>query len=239
MGGITGFWQRNRSSGVNETLISQLKASSDSIAYRGKTSFGHWTSEDHTVGLGFRKLTTPDTHTPSDFTPMTSSCGRYVVAYSGDIHNASALQKELHCESPSEIVIVLTAITRWGIRESAQRFRGKFALIVYDQQNNCLTIVRDRVGLEPIYYGWWEGTLYIGSELKALMAYTSFRGVLNRTALGRYLQHGYVPAPLSIFQNVKKLPPRNHRHNQKLRTGITHSSPILEPRRSFFTSHRP
>src|SRR5690606_5504908 len=118
MGGITGFWQRNRSSGVNETLISQLKASSDSIAYRGKTSFGHWTSEDHTVGLGFRKLTTPDTHTPSDFTPMTSSCGRYVVAYSGDIHNASALQKELHCESPSEIVIVLTAITRWGIRES-------------------------------------------------------------------------------------------------------------------------
>src|SRR5690606_30779861 len=74
-------------------------------------------------------------------------------------------------------------------------------------QNDCITLVRDRVGLEPIYYGWWEGTLYIGSELKALMAYTGFRGVLDRTAPGRYLQHGYVPAPLSIFQNVKKLPP--------------------------------
>ncbi|HEY5564185.1 MAG TPA: asparagine synthase (glutamine-hydrolyzing), partial [Rhodothermia bacterium] len=89
----------------------------------------------------------------------------------------------------------------------AARFNGQFALAVWDTVDKVLFLVRDRLGIKPLYFGQFNGTLVFGSELKALWSHPRFVHDLNPAAVTRYLELGYVPAPLSIFQNVWKLPP--------------------------------
>ena len=116
---------------------------------------------------------------------MVSHSGRYVITYNGEIYNAPSLRQELEnfgnvlsWVGHSDTEVMLACFEAWGLHQSIQRFTGMFAFALWDQQECELHLVRDRLGIKPLYFGWQQGTLLFGSELKALRIHPSFCGRL-------------------------------------------------------------
>jgi asparagine synthase (glutamine-hydrolysing) len=142
--------------------------------------------------------------------PMASSTGRYVISYNGEIYNFRRLQRELEAfghrfRGCSDTEVLLAAIEQWGIDGALERSVGMFALALWDRSERELTLARDRVGKKPLYYAFIDRTFVFGSELKALRAFPGWTPRVDRRALTLYLRHNYVPAPHSIYEDVKKL----------------------------------
>ena len=102
---------------------------------------------------------------------------------------------------------MLAAIVEWGLEEAIRRFIGMFAFALWDRQERVLHLVRDRLGIKPLYYGWANRTFLFASELKALRAHPAFQPDIDRNALAAYMRHNYVPCPHTIYRGVFKLPP--------------------------------
>ncbi len=163
------------------------------------------------MALGFRRLAIVDL-SPNGHQPMQAESGRYVIVFNGEIFNFAALRRELeavghHFRGGSDTEVILAAVEEWGLTAAVQRFVGMFAIALWDRQERELHLVRDRLGIKPVYYGWFGGTFLFGSELKALAAHPDFVPEIDRDALTLYLRHGYVPAPYAIYKRVAKLPP--------------------------------
>ena len=153
---------------------------------------------------------------------MISSSGRFVLAFNGEIYNHMELRKELQCvvggdtsawRGDSDTETLLLGFEAWGIKETIVKSVGMFALAVWDRQLQRLTLGRDRLGEKPLYYGWQGSgagaTFLFGSELKALKAHPSFSADIDRGALCLLMRHNYIPAPYSIYQQIRKLLPGN------------------------------
>ena len=146
---------------------------------------------------------------------MTSACGRYVVVFNGEVYNHLDLRKRLRAatgvDTPwrghSDTETLLYAFREWGLEDTLQLASGMFAIAVWDRQEQTLMLARDRFGEKPLYYGWVDGALVFGSELKSLQQYPGFRGELESEVLERYLRFGCVGGQQSIFKDVFKLPP--------------------------------
>ena len=142
---------------------------------------------------------------------MVSHCGRYVVAYNGEIYNHLELRSvlgPLPWRGHSDTETLLAAFSRWGVVEALPRLVGMFAIAVWDRKTHSLTLVRDRMGEKPLYWGHLpNGDMVFGSELKALRVHPEWRGDIDRDALTLYLRHSAVPAPWSIYRGVRKLEP--------------------------------
>ena len=108
--------------------------------------------------------------------------------------------------SKSDSEVILAAFQEWGLR-AVERFIGMFAIALWDQRERTLHLFRDRVGVKPLYYGWDGSTLWFGSELKALRAFSHWTPKVDRQAVGEFLQYGYISSPRSIYTQVRKLPP--------------------------------
>lgn len=146
---------------------------------------------------------------------MTSACGRYVIVFNGEVYNHLDLRKRLRAatgvDTPwrghSDTETLLYAFREWGLEDTLQLASGMFAIAVWDRQEQTLMLARDRFGEKPLYYGWVDGALVFGSELKSLQQYPGFRGELESEVLERYLRFGCVGGQQSIFKDVFKLPP--------------------------------
>lgn len=212
MCGITGHLTAGLS---RERSLSVLTKMTSTLTHRGPDSAGYWADEQVGIALGHRRLAIIDL-TPEGHQPMHSACGRYVIAFNGEIYNYKALRSELEAATPggalffrghSDTEVMLAAIAHWGVEPALQRFNGMFAFALWDRQERKLHLARDRIGEKPLYYGWVGGHFVFGSELKALRAYPDFKAEIDRGALTLYLRHNYIPAPYSIFQGIFKLPP--------------------------------
>ena len=206
MCGITGFWQREEASEAE--LLSIVGRMTATLAHRGPDDSGNWVDPRSGFALGFRRLAIIDL-SPNGAQPMLSSSGRYVIVFNGEVFNFGRIRSELEplgheFRGGSDTEVMLAAIEEWGLESAVGRFIGQFAFALWDRQERGLHLVRDRLGIKPLYYGWMGSTLLFGSELKALRASPSFEGQIDRSALTLYLRHNYVPAPYSIYEGVRK-----------------------------------
>lgn len=179
-----------------------------SLAHRGPDGAGSWGDDTVGVGLAHRRLAILDL-TEEGRQPMSSACGRYILAFNGEIYNHAELRRELvdvRWRGHSDTEVLLGAFSRWGVEEALGKLIGMFALAVWDRHEARLYLARDRFGEKPLYYGWAGESFLFGSELKALRAYPAFRPEIDRNALSAYLRFGYVPAPFSIYSGIFKLP---------------------------------
>ena len=207
MCGIAGFVFYDAAQGTREEVLRRMTAS---LSHRGPDGDGHWLDPSGIVALGHRRLAIVDL-SEGGRQPMVSHSGRFVVTYNGEIYNFLELRRELEAAgcrftSHSDTEVMLAAFERWGIRPSLSRFNGMFALAVWDVRERLLTLARDRLGKKPLYYGRFGRTLLFGSELKALLAVPGFTPTVDRHALTQFMRHNYVPAPASIYREVRKLP---------------------------------
>ncbi len=144
--------------------------------------------------------------------PMTSSNGRFVIVFNGELYNYKEMRLELEdvgiaFRSESDTEVLLEGCAHWGVRKAIEKCNGMFALAIYDRDFRQLTLARDHIGIKPLYWAMMGGNLLFGSELKALRAHPSFKARLDRAAAASFFRFAYVPSPATIYEGVHKLPP--------------------------------
>lgn len=211
MCGIAGIFHGGSDERPRDELQATVQRMTDAIAHRGPDDAGVWIDAAAGVALGHRRLSIIDL-SAAGHQPMASASGRYVMTFNGEIYNFRALRTRLAGEGTgfrghSDTEVLLAAIESWGLAEALTQANGMFAFALWDRATRSLSLVRDRVGKKPLYYGWSGAALVFGSELKALLAAPGFNARVDRGALQLLLRFNYVPAPWSILQGVFKLPP--------------------------------
>lgn len=190
-----------------------LQAMSDRIIPRGPDSSGAWIGGDGQIGLGHRRLAIIDL-SAAGAQPMHSYCGRYTVSYNGEIYNFGTLRTQLEAagmapswQGHSDTEVMLAVFSAYGLRAGIAMLSGMFALAVWDHQDRCLTLARDRFGEKPLYYGWTGGGFAFASTLAPIAALPGFDNPISRGALACLMTRAYIPAPLSIYERIFKLEP--------------------------------
>jgi asparagine synthase (glutamine-hydrolysing) len=209
MCGFAGFCQSDGQ--TQASLRAQVRAMATTLAHRGPDDADEWVDETTGVALGFRRLAIIDL-SPGGRQPMHSPSGRYVITFNGEVYNFRELRNELEqhgyvFRGSSDTEVMLAAIEGSGLENAVRRFVGMFAFVLWDRKTRRLSLVRDRLGIKPLYYGWMGRTFLWGSELKALRVHPAFRAEIDRGALTLLMRHNYVPAPYSIYKGILKLPP--------------------------------
>jgi asparagine synthase (glutamine-hydrolysing) len=143
---------------------------------------------------------------------MQSSSGRYLIVFNGEVYNFRLLQNELirlgHTfRGHSDTEVMLAAFEQWGLQATLPKLWGMFAFALWDERRKTLSLVRDRFGVKPLYYGNIGGSLFFASELSPFSRIPGFSRKLNRAVLPLYLRYGNVPSPHCIWQGLNKLPP--------------------------------
>jgi asparagine synthase (glutamine-hydrolysing) len=211
MCGIAGFVTNPKGDPPNpDSLASIAESMAETLTHRGPDDSGAWVEKEAGVALGHRRLSIIDLSALGR-QPMMSRSKRYVIAYNGEVYNFLDLRAELEglgrqFVGRSDTEVILESIEEWGLESAVTRFVGMFAFALFDRRKRTLYLVRDRVGIKPLYYGCSDSALLFGSELKALRRHPSWCGKVDRDVLALYVRYGYVPAPYSIYKNVYKLP---------------------------------
>lgn len=185
----------------------QISAMSETLAHRGPDDQGIFTSKN--IGLGARRLSIIDLE--GGHQPLSNEDGSIWIAHNGEVYNFPTLREELlsrgHIfKTRTDTETIVHGYEQWG-EDFVPKLRGMFAFALWDARNQSLILVRDRLGIKPLYYTLLEDeTLVFGSELKAILVHPGVKRSLDTRALDLYLTLEYIPAPFSIFRNISKLP---------------------------------
>ncbi len=205
MCGIVGVWRR--AAAADPALVARMR---DTLQYRGPDDAGLWC--EGPVGFGHRRLSIVDL-SPLGHQPMEGEDGRFVICYNGEVFNFGELRRELEARGRrfrghSDTEVMLAAFGEWGVHAAVGRFVGMFAFALWDRQERALHLVRDRIGIKPLYVGRTRGgDLLFASELKALAEHPEFSRRIDVAAAAEFVRYGYVPAPLSIYRDAAKIEP--------------------------------
>lgn len=187
----------------------------NAIAHRGPDDADVWCDAAAGILLSHRRLAIVEL-SAAGHQPMASTSGRYVIAFNGEIYNHLKLREALReraiaWRGHSDTETLLAGFEAWGIEPTLKRCIGMFAFAVWDRTERVLVLGRDRLGEKPLYYGFQgkgaDAVLLFGSELRALEAHPAFADAVDRGSLCLLLRHNYIPAPFSIYQSIRKLPP--------------------------------
>lgn len=187
------------------------RAMADSLYTRGPDDSGVWCDAAAGIALGFRRLSIIDL-SPLGHQPMISASGRYVLTYNGEVYNFQELRAELEAggvtfRGHSDSEVILEGFAHWGLETTVRRMIGMFALALWDREARELHLLRDRLGIKPLYWGRQGDLFLFGSELKAFQQHPGFAARIDRDALASYLRFAYVPTPHAIYRGVCKLQP--------------------------------
>ncbi len=193
---------------VTEPYITAMR---DTMVHRGPDGGETWVAVDGRIGLGHRRLSIIDLSTVAN-QPMTNEDGSIVVAFNGEIYNHAEIRAELEAlgghtwkTDHSDTEVIVHAFEQWGI-ECIHRFRGMFGIALWDGRTRELWLIRDRVGIKPVYYSIHDGSIVFGSEIKALLADSDQKRAVDEEALFHYLSFLTTPAPMTLFQGIRKMP---------------------------------
>ena len=205
MCGIAGFCSFD---GDRKRNIEKMKKR---MLHRGPDAGGSFFSEDGQVTLGHRRLSIVDL-SENGAQPMTSHSGRYVITYNGEIYNYRKLSARLLSEGKvsafrgtSDTEVLLEAFEAYGIEETLAFCKGMFAICLYDREEQCLYLMRDRIGEKPLYYGVVGKSFVFASDIGCISVLDGFDNPINRDVLDLYFIHGYIPAPYSIYEQIYTL----------------------------------
>ena len=198
MCGICGFnWQ-------DESLVRSM---AQTIIHRGPDQEGVFCSPE--ISLAHRRLSIIDL-SENGRQPMFNEDGTVVLVFNGEIYNFLELREQLESKghqfsSRSDSEVIIHAYEEWGV-ESISKLRGMFAYALYDKKKDSLLLVRDRIGIKPLYYYHSAQKFIFASEIKAILEDPDVERRVNFQALYDYLGFEFVPAPQTMFEGINKLP---------------------------------
>jgi asparagine synthase (glutamine-hydrolysing) len=206
MCGIAGIW---RAGGAD--LAETASAMARSLRHRGPDDHGVWSDTAAGIALSHRRLSIIDLSS-AGHQPMHSGSGRYVICYNGEIYNFLELRQELEAAGDqfrggSDTEVLVAAIDHWGVEAAIRRLNGMFAFALWDRRERELILVRDRLGIKPLYWGRIGAAIAFASEPGAFGGIPGFRGEIDQAALAAYFRWNYVPAPACIYKGFSKLEP--------------------------------
>ena len=211
MCGVAGFWASRSLSEVNANEL--LARMTTAVRHRGPDGAGAWFDLESQVGFGHRRLAILDL-SPTGLQPMHSSTGRFVMTFNGEVYNFHEVRAELEREGrapkwrgSSDTEVMLAAIEAWGLEKAVTHFVGMFAFALWDRSARTLHLVRDRLGVKPLYYSTTSDGLCFGSELKSLRVYPGFDTSIDPTAVAGFLRANCVPGHRTIFKGSHKVAP--------------------------------
>lgn len=193
---------------ITGSLIESMR---DTMVHRGPDGAGLWISPNGKIGLGHRRLSIIDlSETASQ--PMSNEDGNLQIVFNGEIYNHAEIREELEKTSRyvwktnhSDTEVILHAFEEWGI-DCLHKFRGMFAIVLWDEKRGDLWLIRDRIGVKPLYYSIHNSRVTFASEIKALLKDPEQKRAVNEEALFHYLSFLTTPAPQTLFQGINKLP---------------------------------
>jgi asparagine synthase (glutamine-hydrolysing) len=222
-----------------EVTADYLARMRDTMVHRGPDGAGLWISRDRRVGLAHRRLSIIDL-SQAAAQPMSDGDGSLQVVFNGEIYNHAEIRRELQDlghrgwkTNHSDTEVILHAFAEWGI-DCLHKFRGMFAIALWDAKVRRLWLIRDRIGIKPLYYSTHHGRITFASEIKALLQDSDQARAVNEEALFHYLSFITTPAPDTLFAGIHKLPPGSYltidadgrRHAARYWDVLDHTTPL-------------
>lgn len=210
MCGIAGYVS---SAQTSFDLTAALRAMATAMAHRGPDDEGFFETitqvGNHRVGLAHRRLSIIDLS--AGHQPLGNEDGSIQIVFNGEVYNFQALRAELEAKghlftTHSDTETIVHAYEEWG-DNCVLRFRGMFAFAIWDGLRQRLFLARDRFGKKPLFLMESDGSLLFASEIKSLLAFPGVSACVNTTAVWDYLAYRYVPAPATLFSDIRKLMP--------------------------------
>lgn len=206
MCGITGIL--NYSNSANAISQEVIKKMTDVIEHRGPDDDGFYISPQNRIAMGFRRLSIIDL-SAAGHQPMSNHDGSIWITFNGEIYNHEQIRQELikkgyKYKSRTDTETILYAYQEYGISFITKLY-GMFGIAIWDSRNEELLLIRDRVGIKPIYYTLQNGTLLWGSEIKSIMQHPFAKKELNMQGLYDYLSVFMTPPNETMFKGVYKL----------------------------------
>lgn len=209
MCGIVGVFSNREGWSLSEVKLQMMR---DEMVSRGPDDAGIFIhrGKDFFVGLGHRRLSILDL-SPLGHQPMATADGFLWIAFNGEIFNFRELRDELartgrySFRSQTDTEVILYGVREWGLEGCLRRLRGMYAFALFDKREASLTLVRDPLGVKPLYYQLHDGTISFASEIKPLMAMPGVKKQIHNEALCHYLTFASAPAPQTLFDGILKL----------------------------------
>lgn len=197
----------------SDSALSLVGQMLNRLAHRGPDDNGTWRDGTDGMTLGHRRLAIVDL-SPAGHQPMVSASRRHVLVYNGEIYNHIELRHDLDSagvpmawQGNSDTETLLAAIDAWGVEAALERCNGMFAFALWDRQQHCLVLARDRMGEKPLYFGWIAGRFTFASELKAFACLPGWAPRIHMPAATAFLRTGYVHGFESAVAGIFRLPP--------------------------------
>lgn len=207
MCGIAGFIKSNQ---PPEEASSIIRRMTSSLVHRGPDGEGYYS--DERIELGHRRLSIIDLDMGDQ--PMTCADGRYRIVYNGEIYNYIELRRQLESRgvrfrTRSDTEVLLQQYATHG-PDGLHDVNGMFALAIWDAWEQSLFLARDRIGIKPLHYAEINQTIIFASEIKAMLRHPLVRRDINLPSIGKYFSYGYIPAPDTVYQDIRKLEPGHY-----------------------------
>ena len=207
MCGIAGVMSLSADYQVEPGLVTDMR---ETMVHRGPDGPGLWVDADARIGFGFRRLAIIDLSHAAD-QPMANEDGSLRIVFNGEIYNHAEIRRELEAlgghtwaTDHSDTEVILHAFEQWGI-DCLHRFRGMFAIAIWDARERALWLIRDRIGIKPLYYAIHDDRIAFASEIKALLADPRQERAVDEESLFHYLSFISTPAPRTLFKGIRKL----------------------------------
>lgn len=208
MCGIAGIFSLSESTTVDESILTRMR---DTMIHRGPDGAGNWIAPHRKIGLAHRRLSIVDLSSVAT-QPMPNEDESVWVTFNGEIYNHLSLREELLKQghifrtNHSDTEVLVHGYEEWGIEGLLRRIEGDYALGLWDEKKKKLFVVRDRIGVKPVYFSLQNDLFLFASEIKAILAHPKISRDVDPIAMYHYLSFLTTPAPFTMFKGIFKLP---------------------------------